>query len=399
MVDSGRRELPRPPRRVPAGALAALTSIEAPLRRPASAQVTEPPLPPRFRPRFVIPLIVFVLVLGAGAGWLVRQDSLTLDTAEVLKTAGPSVVRILATTCEGTGQASGVLLENGLVLTAASSIKQPMSVALLTSTGEVRLANVLGSSPDGVAVLRMLGQLTTPKAQLAPKDPPAAAERAVVGFIANGLQTIQLLGPAREPKPLTSVLNATKLGSPALDSKGRVVGLITGDTVPTAKIVPLGTLRQYAGTGQPGLTPEPGGTCVRSRGPQTPIVPELTVANTPLAGEVQKLLGDYLTTMNKHDFVAIRALYSQQLTKNLSLTRDRDNHQTSYTFGPRIIEVTESGGYVNARMTYSVLFSPNSNGARGQTCNRPDNRYRLVRENGKLVVDSAAAVQPPRGCD
>jgi hypothetical protein len=397
MVDSGRRDLPKPPRRVPAGVLAPLTSIEAPPRRPAVT--TEPPLPPKFRPRFVIPLVVFVLVLGAAAGWLVRQDSLTLDTAEVLKVAGPSVVRVLATTCEGTGVATGVLLENGLVLTAASAIKQPMSVALLTTTGEVRRANVLGSSQDGVAVLRMLGQLTGSKGQLAPKDPPAGADRAVLGFIANGLQTIQQLGPLKDPKPLPSVLNATKLGSPVLDRSGRVIGLVTGDTVPTAKVVPLGNLRQYSGTGQPGITPEPGGTCVRSRGPQIPIVPELAVANTPLAGEVQKLLGDYLTTTNRHDFVAIRVFYSAHLAKNLSEAQDRDHHQTSYVFGARITEVTETGEYVNARMTYSVLFSPNSLGAGGQTCNRLDNRYRLVRENGKLVVDTAAAVQAPRSCD
>jgi len=397
MVDSGRRELPKPPRRIPAGVLAPLTSIESPQRRPPVP--TEPPLPPKFRLRFVVPLIVFVLVLGAGAGWLVRAESMNLDTAEVHKTAGPTVVRILATTCEGTGQATGVLLENGLVLTAASAIKQPMSVALMTTTGEVRRANVLGSSEDGVAVLRMLGQLTGPKAELAPKEPAGGAERAVVGFIANGLQTIQLLGPSKEPKLLSSVLNATKLGSPALDRRGRVIGLITGDTVPTAKLVPLDKLRQYAGTGQPGITPEPAGTCARSRGPQTPIVPELAVANTPLAGEVQKLLGDYLTATNKHDFIAIRQYYSKQLASALSVERDLKNHQTSYLFGARITEVTTTDEVVNARMTFTVLFSPNANGAGGQTCNRIDNRYRLVRENGKLVVDNATGLQLPRSCD
>ncbi|MEU4395776.1 trypsin-like peptidase domain-containing protein [Kribbella sp. NPDC023855] len=374
-----------------------MTSIEAP-RRPAAATTAEPPLPPKFRLRFVLPLVVFALVLGAGAGWLVRQNSLTLDTAEVLEKAGPSIVKVLATTCEGTGIASGVLLDDGLVLTASSSIKQPMSVALVTNTGEVRPANVLGSSADGVAVLRMVGQLPG-KAQLAPKDPPAAAERAVVAFIANGLQTIQLLGPAEEPKPLRTLLNATKLGAPALDNKGRVVGLITGDTVPTAKIVPLEKLRQYAGPGQVGLTPEPGGKCPRSRGPQLAIVPELAVANTPLAGEVQKLLGDYLTATNKHDFAAVQQFYSKGLARHLTEKRDRDNHQTSYLFGARIIEVTQPGAEVNARMTYTALFSPNSPGAQGQTCHRLDKRYRMVRENGRLVIDSAPAVQPLRACD
>jgi hypothetical protein len=306
---------------------------------------------------------------------------------------------ILATTCEGTGVASGVLLGNGLVLTAASSIKQPMSVALVTATGDVRRANVLGSSTDGVAVLRMIGQLPNPTAELASKEPPRGADRAVVGFIASGQQTIQQLGTAKDPTPLASVLNATKLGAPALDGSGRVVGLITGDTVPKATIVPVAKLRQYSGTGQPGITPEPGGTCVRSRGPQAPIVPELTVANTPLAGEVETLIGTYMTTTNKHDFVGLRALYSARLAKSLPEEVDREHHQTSYLFGARIIEVTQVGETVNARVTYSVLFSPNSVGALGQTCNRLDNRYQLVREKGRLVVDRATAVQDPRPCD
>jgi hypothetical protein len=397
MVDSGRRELPKPPRRVPAGVLTPLTSIETPPRQPG--MTTQPPLPPKFRPRFVVPLVVFVLVMGAGAGWLIREDSLTLDTAEVLQKSGPSVVRILATTCEGTGVASGVLLDDGLVLTTSSSIKQPMSVALVTSTGDVRRANVLGSSVDGVAVLRMIGQLPNPAAELASKEPPGGADRAVVGYIANGLQTVQPLGSAKNPTSLTSVLNATKLGAPALDGKGRVVGLITGDTVPKATIVPVAKLRQYSGTGQPGITPEPGGTCLRSRGPQAAIVPELTVANTPLAGEVQTLIGTFITTTNRHDFDGLRALYSSRLAKTLTEEVDRQHHQTSYLFGPRIIEVTQVGDTVNARVTYSVLFSPNSLGALGQTCNRLDNRYRLVRENNKLVVDRATAVRDPQPCD
>jgi hypothetical protein len=356
-------------------------------------------LPPKFRPRFLVPLIVFVLVLGAGAGWLIRQDSLTLDTAEVLATAGPSVVKILATTCEGTGVASGVLLGDGLVLTASSAIKKPMSVALVTSTGDVRRANVLGSSPDGVAVLRMIGQLPNPVAELAPKDPPAGADRALVAYIANGLQSVQQLGPAKDPTPLNTVLNATKLGGPVLDGKGRVLGLITGDSVQAARLVPVANLRRYAGTGQPGITPEPGGTCAVSRGPLAPIVPELAVANTPLAGEVEALIGAYMTTTNRHDFDSLRALYSTGLTKGLSEAQDRNSHQTSYLFGARIIEVTQTGETVNARVTYSVLFSPNSTGAFGQTCNRLDNRYRLVRENGKLLVDRAVGVQAPQPCD
>ncbi|GAA1574355.1 hypothetical protein GCM10009789_29790 [Kribbella sancticallisti] len=448
MAEDGRRELPRPPRRVPPAGAQPPTSIEPPPGRPLGrpeagsappyggdprggaagsdrgyGQGGDPgyggqgygsgggwsggpgyqsggqPMPPRFRLRFLVPLMVFVLVLGAGAGWLVREDSLRLDTEDVLAKSGPSVVRVLATTCEGTGLATGVLLEGGLILTNAAAIKQPMSIAFVTADGRVRRANSLGSSSDGVALLRMVGRLDGSGAELALDEPAERAERAVLGFIQNGSQTIQPLGTAKEPKPLPSVLNQTKLGSPVLDKSGRVLGLITGDTVPTAKVVPLSRLRQYVVPDAPAVTAEPGGTCERSRGPQVPITPELLVANTPLAGEAQSVLGNYLTTMNKHDFGAVREFYTPRLAKHLSEARDRASHQTFFGFGARIVEVSQSGNYVNARMTFTVLFSPNSNGALGKSCNRLDNRYRLLRVNGKLLLDQATSVTQAQSCD
>src|SRR5215207_1720388 len=324
MAEDGRRELPRPPRRLPSGVTAQVTSIQAPTPTPASSD--EPPLPSRLRWRFLIPLILFALVLGAGAGWLIREDSLGLDPAEVLELTGPSVVRVLATTCEGTGEATGVLLPDGLVLTAASAIKQPMSVAFLTADGRVRRANVLGSSADGVAVLRMLGRLDDRAATLAQEEPAPRAELAVLGFIATGRQAIQPVGTTKEPRPLPTVLNPTKLGSPVLDKSGQVVGLVTGDTVPTAKIVPLSELRRYSGAGAEGITPEPGGSCQRARGPENPMTPDLMVANTALAGESLAVLKSYLTSMNKHDFRGIRAFYSERLASNMTEQQDLERH-------------------------------------------------------------------------
>lgn len=413
MAEDGRRELPRPPRRIPPAAQQ--QTVLEPARVTSgrgsggssgggsggSGATTqyEPPLPPRFRFRFLVPLIVFVLVLGLGAGWLIREDSLRLETDEVMDIAGPSIVRVLATTCAGTGEATGVLLANGLILTAASAIRQPMSIAFMTADGRLRPANPLGSTSDGVALLQMVGRLDEPTAELAPKEPADRAEQALLGFIADGTQRIQPLGTAKNPRPLSEVLNATKLGSPILDKAGRVIGLVTGDTVPSAQIVPLSRLRQYVVPQAPAITPEPGGTCERAKGPQTAITPVLQVANTPLAREAQAVLGSYLTLMNKHDFEKVRGLYTKRLARTLSVEQDQLRHQTFYGFGAKITEVTQADPAVNARITFTVLFSPNSYGAQGKTCNRLDNRYRLLRVDGRLLIDQASTVTSARSCD
>jgi hypothetical protein len=409
MAEQGRTDLPRPPRRIPGWvvenddpppALGPRTTIE-PRRRPP----VEPPgggpgeLPPKFRPRFVLPLVVFVLVLGAAAGWLVRAESLSLDAEDVLVKAGPGVVQVLATTCDGTGQASGVLLPGGVVLTAASAIHEPISVAIVTQDGKVRRAGVRGVNANGVAVLGMAGPADKPTATFAAKLPDASADRALVGFELNGEQIARQLGTAEQPAKLTELVDAGALGAPVVDNRGRVIGLLTGNTVAGSKIIGLDELRPYAG-GQAALTPEKLGTCP-ARGPQSPVEPELAVANTPLAGEVREILGRYLDTLNKHDFVAMQTTYSDALRARSDPAEDAKKHATSYAFRPVVEAVTAAGGDNNADalLTFTVLFSPNSNGANGHTCGRLRIRYHLVREQQGLRIDGAKTEGNRPGCD
>jgi hypothetical protein len=397
VVEDG-RQLPRPPRRIPAGA-STLTQLQTSTPRPPQP----PPRTPWKFGRFLAGFIVVLLILAAGAtaGWYIRAESLRIDTAKVLETVEPGVVRVLATTCEGTGEASGVLIGEGLILTAASAIKQPLSIAIVTSDGRVRRANPLGSSADGVAVLRLIGRLDSEPVPLAPANPDPKAERALLGYTAAGQLTSRSVGSAAEPQALSSWMNSAKLGGPIIDKTGQVVGLVTGDTVQASTIVPLDKLREYVAPKAVSLTAETGGTCPRSRGPQNAMVPELLVASTPLAVESQKTLGNYLTLENRHDFAALsQQVYSKRLARVYPEEKDSDSHETSYFFGAKITEVTrfQTDG-ANVRMTYVVLFSPNANGAKGQTCNRLDVRYRLVRESGQLRLDQGTSVTAAQSCD
>jgi hypothetical protein len=397
MADDGRVALPKPPRRIPSWALetALRTSIQAPTPPPPPPA---PPAPPRWRFRFVVPLIVFVLVTGAGAGWLIRAESRTLDSTKVLLNAGPSVARVLATTCNGTGQATGVRLGDGLVLTAASAVRGPVSVALETSDGRVRRATVLGTSTDGVAVLRMIGQLAGQPADLAAEQPDPKADRAVLGYSPEGDQLVASAGTTAAPKELRDIIGETSLGAPVFDNDGQVVGLVTGDTVATGKVLALPELRQYTGS-RPPIAPEPPGEC-QAKGPQNPLVPTLAVANTPLAGEVNQTLTAYLNALNKHDFVAMRTTYTKELSATNDLAADTARHKTSYAFGATITQVTPSGNTgAFARMSFTVLYSGEGEGARGQSCSRLDIRYFLVRGDGRMRIRALEAMPGNQSCD
>jgi hypothetical protein len=112
---------------------------------------------------------------------------------------------------------------------------------------------------------------------------------------------------------------------------------------------------------------------------------------------VRTLLGNYLTLQNQQDYGALQSLYSEKLARSLTESRDRSGHRTSYFFDPKLTDVSPDGSY--ARMSYNVLFASDEDGAEGRTCSRMDVRYQLVREKGKLVIDSAGPAAPTVSCE
>ncbi|HET6989563.1 MAG TPA: trypsin-like peptidase domain-containing protein, partial [Kribbella sp.] len=367
------RELPRPPRRIPAGA-GQLTQLE-------SSMSHGPQPPPRQPWRFGRILAGFIVLLiivagGAAAGWWIRSQSVSTDPASppasgpgtptstprvrlgaaaVTASAGPAVVRVLATTCAGTGEATGALIAGEKILTAASAIKEPLSIVIVTPDNRIRRANLLGTSTDGVAVLRMIGRVGATPLPLADTEPDPNAERALIGYTAAGKQTIQNIGTPAQPTDLSTVMNAAKLGGPVLGKSGEVVGVVVGDKVPDSTIVGVDKLRGYVAPGSTGITAKLG-DCPRSRGPRTPVAPELQVASTPLAVEAQRLLASFYTLMNRHDFEAVQPLYSKRLARSLTAAQDRRGHQTTYFFLPKVTELTRTDTDAEAaRVSLNVL--------------------------------------------
>ena len=405
-MDSG--DLPKPPRRIPSWAVVddeVTAGSRTAIQPRAAAPVTAPSRPPRGPgPLAIIPLVIIVLVVGVGAGWVLqskasKDDSAqTLDTTAVLKASGPSVVRVLASTCAGSGEATGVLFDNGRVLTAASAIRQPVSVAVVIADGRIRRATVAGTSTDGVAVLNLPGRLDTSTAVVASSAPEAGAPSAIIGYDQAGKQSIQEAGTAREPRALAEFLDPASLGAPVLDRNGQVTGLVTGNTVASGKVIGLDDVRRYAGS-TPGVAPEPLGKCA-ARGPRTAVQPALAVAASPLASEMQRLFGSYFKALNQHDFLAMQDTYSREFAADSTKEAFDKQHGTSYAFGPVISEIGGTGEpRATARMTFAVLFSAGSTGAKGATCVRLDLRYKLVREQGRLRIDAATNVSSNQSCD
>ncbi|TDC21126.1 serine protease [Kribbella albertanoniae] len=393
VVHDGRQAPPRPPRRVPAGA-PPLTQLQPPVRRTP---------PPARRPwlfgRFLVGLVVLLLVVAGGvaAGWFIREDRLSIDPAKTRAAHSASVVRVLATTCSGTGEGTGTIVGNGLVLTAGVVVQEPRGVAVVTSDGAVRRANVLRSG-NGVALLQVIGRMSQPVLPLATGTPDPQAERALFGYTQSGELVVQQVGSARHPRALGEVMNSAKLGGPVVAKSGQLVGMVTGTSAADSRIATVADLRPFvAGVG--GVAEE-GGDCAESRGPQGAVNPKLQVAATALATQAQKLLANYLVLQNRHDFVGVRKFYSPRLVSTLSTEQDRLSHQTTYFFDPTITEVTQNADTsVNVRVSMVVLFASTAHQANGQTCNRLDTRYTLVRSGTTLLLDRSKQQTSPTPCD
>jgi hypothetical protein len=396
MGDDGLRELPRPPRRVPPGAESGTTprtrtAIEA---RPGRPQQSRPPARPP-RAWYLLPLLLAVLLAGAGTGWLVRERADGFDLAEIRDEAGPAVVRVRASSCSGTGLATGLLIDDTRVLTVGSALTGPVSVAIETADGRVRTVRVDGIDEAGVAQLEVLGDpLGIQPVPLADTTPADGLDVPVLGYI-DDREDIDLhaITPAggTDLNGITGRLPADAAGSAVLDRQGRAIGLITRPGATGTQAVGLDVLREFKdGSRNKHFAPRPP-DCTEAKGSQGAVVPELDGPNGELAEEAQRLLGDYLTALNRHDAQGVRDLFTGYLEESpsQSIANLTKRYRMQSTFGAVIRNVQEEDNGARVQMTHTSLKQPTSDTG-NLYCLRYDIAYDLDRVDGELRIANVA---------
>jgi hypothetical protein len=394
-VDQG-REQPRPPRRVPSGAapLGDSTVIQSRTATQRPRPVRRPP-----RPWYLIPVVLAVLAGGVVSAFVAREQYGAVDPAEAQQEVGPGVVTVLATSCKGTGRATGLLIGGGKVITVASAIREPAAVAIVTEDGVVRRAQVMGVGDDGVAVLRQQGaQLAAPVPELAEDPPKAGAELAVIGRGESGApQASGVSLAAGSISRLATAVNARSLGAPVTDSRNRVVGLVTASDAGGTTLAGVAAIRAYAGADPP-LTQEPGGTCTYAKGPQDAVLPVLEGALNERSEAALKTLARYISAVNRHDFAGIIDTYTGTLLKQASPEFVRKQHRTTYLFGPRLSEVLPYGKGLRARMIFTTIHYLDGP-AKGMMCARWDLVYTLEPDDGVMKIAGLTEATQEQSCD
>ena len=279
------------------------------------------------------------------------------------------------------------------MLTAASAVKQSMSIVIVTPDGRIRRANLLGTSADGVAVLQPIGRLDGEPVELAAGGPrpeggagPDRLHRGRqtdhqadrFGRRADGAERGDERGQARRP--------GGRQGRPTGRTGRRRHGPGQHDRRRS---------RSCAGTScrrSTGITVAPGGTCGQSHGPQNAIVPELQVASTPRAGEVADPARQLLDPGEQAGLPAPAVAVLREADAVAHRVRDRSGHRTSYFFDPKLTEV--SPGRLVRAVSYNVLFAPT--GRRRGPDLQPDGRAVPTGPGGRQAGDRPGGRWPLR---
>ncbi len=165
----------------------------------------------------------------------------------VFAVAGPAVVRIDVTQCEGSGgSGSGFVVAPDLIMTAAHVVAGARTVSVRGEAGSLQAAEVIGIAPENdVALVRLASPSSATPLSFATELPDRGSSMAVVGFplyaetlqISEGIMSglprpVEYSDQSVEEAFVTdAATNPGNSGGPVLDRDGRVLGLVSGGQV------------------------------------------------------------------------------------------------------------------------------------------------------------------------
>ncbi len=182
------------------------------------------------------------------------------------------VVRVVADTCNGREAGSGVVLADGIVLTARHVVRGATTVQVDTGDLGPVTAEVLGVDGTGrdIAVLRVPALAGRPAAVVARTEvvpgtdvaasghPRGGERRTVAGAVLGYVDAGPLAADGRRVLTVDAAFQPGMSGGPVVDAEGRLVGIAIGveRNTGTGIAVPVGTIEPTLRGA--GLVPAPG---------------------------------------------------------------------------------------------------------------------------------------------
>jgi serine protease Do len=315
------------------------------------------------------------------------------------------VLKIIASTCYGTGEGSGILLPSGMVATVAHVVDGAVAVGV-TSGGTTTSATVVGY--DGARDLALLkpatplrGHALTFDASVAPVGSPVAALgypldqplTLTTGAISGLARTIAIDGVNRNDLIETDTsINPGNSGGPLITSAGSVVGLVDAKNVTAAGIgyaVDGAVAAKELAAWEADPQPQPQGSCQSPLGPSVTSGPSVSGPSGANSAGITSTLTSYFNDINDGNYAGAFALLDPQAQSQTSLSQFAQGDATSYDFNISVGAVT---GLPDGDAMVPVEFTSiqdSADGPNGDTCDNWTLNYTMVNSTGTWLIDSA----------
>lgn len=311
------------------------------------------------------------------------------DFRGVAAAVAPSVVRVLASTCQGTGIGSAFWISDTTLVTSLRVVSGAVAAAVVDDTGAPRPATVLASDPAHDVALLEVSEGGGDAIPIASAEPRPGSWVAAVGYPSgrSDLTTTsgQLLAGAAGPR-LPSKVDAGLAGAPIIDPAGAVVGSLSAVAGrDQGLIVPVPTLRQAIAAAESSATFAPG-SCSTPTGPRS----QAQIAGNAPAALVRALQAYFGGINSAHYRRAYNTLSARYHGAGSSLATISPGWVSTYDFNINV-RSTRSGGNFPTWITFDSIFAAGKGPKPELTCAHWSIDYRFVRVGNQLKVNGNKA--------
>jgi S1-C subfamily serine protease len=332
------------------------------------------------------------------------SEAVEADAATVFEQTRSGVVRIRASSCEGTGAGTGFLIAGNRVATAAHVVAGSVAISVETDSGTYPATVERIDETADLASLRLAGPDPGHVFGFAPEDPTPGTKVALIGYPLDGPLSISEgtvsgvhrviptdAGDRRGLLQTDAALNPGNSGGPVVALSGEVVGLVSG------------SFPEYEGLGfaVESSTSEPWFASPSSLSPplapqcQEPLGPEVTGEIPPpeattWAEGVSAAFGDYFQGINSGDHETAWRRLSPRLRAGTTLEEFSASVRTSYDYDFVVNDAFYADGRAQVWLEFTSIQDPTLGPAPNQSCTRWSLDYVLVEQpDDRFLIEEA----------
>lgn len=315
------------------------------------------------------------------------------------------VVKIVASTCGGTGIGTGFLLPSGMVATVAHVVTGAVSVAI-TGNGRTSATTLVGyDANQDLALLRPSKPFAGHAFTWSSQEPRVGDQVATIGYPLDQPETLSTgtVSGLNRKVPVDGSLrtglvetdtpiNLGNSGGPLIASDGTVVGLVDAANTTASGIgyaVDAQSARPEFSSWQASPSPRPAASCANALGPSGS---RATIGGPASGSDVAGIvstLTTYFDAINNGDYATAYAQLDPHAQSQTSLQTFAAGDSTSYDFNFNLKSITtQSSGVDGAALDFTSVQDA-AKGSNGDTCDNWTLNYTMVNTGGTWLINSA----------